>query len=161
MRQRRRRTNLLSLVLRSTQILQLAVTSVAGGWIMWTGHIFIRDAQMFRWMPVFYALYSLNNRTVPWFFCLRRDRDPCSLPPPSSLPPASVGHAVQTDQRSHDKERANTGSLSAASTGSQTTRGQQNHPRRRKKAKKKLLLESFFFSFSFRHMRKKRINRVR
>lgn len=32
----------------------------------------------------------------------------------SLLLTASVGHAVQTDQRSHDKERANTGAHSAA-----------------------------------------------
>lgn len=31
---------------------------------------------------------------------------------------ASVGHAVQTDQRSHDKERVNTGAHSAAQTNS-------------------------------------------
>lgn len=36
------------------------------------------------------------------------------MPPGSPLLTACVGHAVQTDQRSHDKERANTGAHSAA-----------------------------------------------
>lgn len=40
------------------------------------------------------------------------------MPPGSPLLTASVGHAVQTDQRSHDKERANTGAHSAARTNS-------------------------------------------
>ncbi len=36
----------------------------------------------------------------------------------SLLLAASVGHAVQTDQRSHDKERVNTGAHSAVQTNS-------------------------------------------
>lgn len=70
------------------------------------------------------------------------------IPPGFPLPPASVGHAVQTDQRSHDKERANTGALSAASTSSQTAGGHRKTDKKEKgceKEKKKKSPEDFFF----------------
>lgn len=45
---------------------------------------------------------------------------------------ASVGHAVQTDQRSHDKERANTGTHSAAPDQECITRGHRETEERKR-----------------------------
>lgn len=87
-------------------------------------------------------LYSLNNGIVPGL-----SSDVTEIPPGFPLPPASVGHAVQTDQRSHDKERANTGALSAASTNSQTARGHRETPEKRKKGAGRKSLEAVFFFF--------------
>lgn len=75
------------------------------------------------------------------------------IPPGFPLPPASAGHAVQTDQRSHDKERANTGALSAAWTSSQTARGHRENPKKLREEKKEGVFWFFCFFFSCGHPR--------
>lgn len=56
------------------------------------------------------------------------------ISPGSPLPAASVGHAVQTDQRPHDKDRVNTGAHSAAQANSVQHVGPKKH--REKKTEK-------------------------
>lgn len=55
----------------------------------------------------------------------------------SRLPAASVGHAVQTDQRSNDKETTNTGAYSAARPAVNNTRASRDGGKKGKKRKKK------------------------
>lgn len=76
-------------------------------------------------MPVIcsHSAYSLNNGIASV------SSDVTEMPPGFPLLPASVGHAVQTDQRSHDKERANTGAHSAARTDSEQHVGTKKRSR--------------------------------
>lgn len=101
-------------------------------------HIFVRAGCLFHARA---GHYSLNNRISAALF----SSDVTWIPPGFPLPPASVGHAVQTDQRSHDKERANTGALSAASTSGQTARGHRKGKSQREEKKKS---GGLFFSAS-------------
>lgn len=93
-----------------------------------------------------YIIFSFDPRKCVHDVCymLASDLEPlqlnCSLfltqiPPGSPLPAASVGHAVQTDQRPHDKDRVNTGAHSAAQANSVQHVGPKKH--REKNGKRK------------------------
>lgn len=57
--------------------------------------------------------------------------DVTEMPPGFPLLPASVGHAVQTDQRSHDKERDEHWGPFSSTERQRATRGHQEAPQKK------------------------------